>query len=75
MLRRFLHFYETKILSNHMRQCFIHNRTENKCLVDKCKISPFKVSKMLVRGQQRVESAIYFERIQLGEHLATNQVN
>ncbi len=24
------------------------------------------------RGQQRAEKAIYFENIQLGEHLATN---
>ncbi len=33
-----------------------------------------QVSKKLARGQQRAEK-IYFEKIQLGEHLATNSIN
>ncbi len=34
-----------------------------------------QVSKKLARGQQRVEKERHFEKIQLGEHLATNEVN
>ncbi len=33
------------------------------------------VSKTLSRGQQRAEKALHFEKIQLGEHLVTNEVN
>ncbi len=35
----------------------------------------FSLSKKLARGQQRAEKARHFEKIQLGEHLATNEVN
>ncbi len=34
-----------------------------------------QVSKKLECGQQRAEKARHFEKIQLGEHLATNEVN
>ncbi len=34
-----------------------------------------QVSKKLAQGQQRTEKARHFEKIQLGEHLATNEVN
>ncbi len=34
-----------------------------------------QVSKKLAQGQQRADNARYFEKIQLGEHLATNYVN
>ncbi len=35
-------------------------------------ISNLMVSKKLAQGQQRAEKARNFEKIQLGEHLATN---
>jgi len=34
-----------------------------------------QVSEKLARGQQRAEKARHFEKIQLGEQLATNYVN
>ncbi len=34
-----------------------------------------QVSKKLAQGQKRAEKAGHFEKIQLGEHLATNWVN
>ncbi len=34
-----------------------------------------QVSKKLTKGQQRAEKAIHFEKIQLGERLATNEVS
>ncbi len=66
-----------------MSQYFIHNRTDNiKCLNGEIlhlstKWAHFKFdacyrSQKLARGQQRAEKAIHFEKIQLGEHLATN---
>ncbi len=86
MLGRFLNLnkIKTKRLSNNMSQYFIHNRTENnKCLNGEILhfyplnelISNLMPATKLARGQQRAEKARNFEKIQLGEHLATNSVN
>ncbi len=85
MLGRFLNLNKkkTKILSNHMSQYFIHNITENKCLNRESlhfyllnelisNFMPATGLKKVGTGQQMADKARHFEKVQLGEHLATN---
>ncbi len=68
MLERFLNLnkIKTKRLSNHTSQYFINNRIEN--------IYCYRPQKSW-HGGNRAEKARHFEKIQLGEHLATKLID